>query len=101
MSRLLLNYDALRNPCVENLNKAITKLDSAINIFNGLSIPYDYKKRQNINNIKNSIVKRRKELVNIRNWIINSNNDFTTMTNEFCGRADRLPRSKFGERKGL
>lgn len=101
MARLLLNYDALRNPCVQNLNEAISKLDNAINIFNNLSIPFDYKKRQSINNIKSSIVRRRKELVNIRNWIIDSNNDFTTITNEFCGRADRLPRSKFGERKGL
>lgn len=101
MSRLLLNYDALRNPCVQNLNEAISKLDSAISIFNSLSIPYDYKKRQSISNIKCFIKQRRKELINIRNWIINSNNDFTTITNEFCGRADRLPRSKFGERKGL
>ena len=101
MARLLLNYDAIRNSCVKNLNEAIAKLDSAVSIFNSLSIPYDYRKRQNIINIKNSIIKRRKELVDIRNWIMNSNNDFTTITNEFCGRADRLPRSRFGVRKGL
>ena len=72
MARLLLNYDALRNSCVKNLNEAIAKLDSAVSIFNSLSIPYDYRKRQNIINIKNSIIKRRKELVDIRNWIMNS-----------------------------
>lgn len=101
MSKLLLNYDTLRSSCIQNLNKSISKLDSAINIFNSLNIPYDYKKKQSINNIKNSIIQRRKELINIRNWIINSNNDFTIISNEFCVRADRLPRSRFGERKGL
>lgn len=101
MSKLTLNYDALRNPCVQNLADSIKQLDNAITIFNSLNIPYNYRYRQTIINVKNSIVSRRKELVNIRNWIINSNNEFTTITNELCGMADKLPKSKFGTRKGL
>lgn len=101
MSRLSLNYDSLKGPCLQNLNEAISKLDNAINIFNSLNIPYNYRRRQGINNVRNSITKKRKELISIKNWIIGSNNDFTTITNEFCKRADKLPRVKFGERKGI
>ena len=72
-----------------------------MNIYVSIILKLNFKHIDSINNIKNSIIQRRKELINIRNWIINSNNDFTIINNEFCVRADRLPRSRFGERKGL
>ena len=101
MAKLSINYDALRGNCVKELNEAIAQLDSALNYFNNLNIPYSFNKRRKIIEQKNRINSNKNKLVKIRNWIVNSNNDFTYSTNEFCNSAYRLPKSKFGVRKGF
>lgn len=101
MTKLLINYDALKNSCIQNLNNSISKLDEVINVFNNLSIPYNYGKRQSIFNIKSSVISKRNELVNIRNWIVNSNDDFNATISQLCSSTSKLSKLKFGKRKGI
>ena len=99
MAKISLNYDALQRDCIQRINDSISKLDNVINIFNGIDIPYSYDKKTRILNVKNEIIRKRKELDNVRNWIINSNNDFNSVINLLNSSSDKLSKAKFGSRK--
>lgn len=101
MSKLVVNYDNIRNNSVYSISLAIKKLNTVISSYNNLNIPYNYSKRYNLNEIKNDLITKRNQLNDILNWIINSNNEYTRTINNLSVSASKLPKTKFGQRRSF
>lgn len=99
MARMNLYYSELSAGCNQYLADVLNKLNSVINDFNNLYIPYDCSRKHQIENLKDKLKNKRDKVEDVRTWIRESNKDFSSACTECENRIARLPNVKFGVRK--
>lgn len=91
MAKVFFNYDNLRYNCVDNIREVTKYLDDINRYFSSMNIPYNYAKRQDLINAKETLERCNSDLKKIMSWIVNSNNQLENKIDTYNDRASRLP----------
>ena len=91
MSKVYLDSTPLNSGCVIRLNDSLNVINKALSYFKYFDIPYDFKKRNTLNDVENTLKAIKKELESIKSWIVNSSNNYETLINNLKSQASSLP----------
>ncbi len=82
--------DSKKEKIEQSLEETLKRVESAINYVNGLSIPNDFSRKNDIQKCKQSLESSKRTIKESQKWLTNTNNSFENKNNEMIDRIKKI-----------
>ena len=101
MSKIEINYDALRIDCKEKLDNACSTLLSNVNKLNEVVLDEDFESKEKFETIKEELNRCYTNLSNVNNRVGMINDDLDKLDNSLQIELGKLPKSNLSKRSNI